>query len=95
MDPASPDTPLRRTDGVWSSAVQDRAVLYSWNDGKAIVLNATGATLWEALDSPRTRAELAGLLVERYPTLSADRARADVTAFVDRLVGESVLQPLS
>jgi hypothetical protein len=95
VDPASPDTPLRRTDGVWSSAVHDRAVLYSWNEGKAIVLNATGATLWEALESPRTLSELAALLIERFPTISAERARADVTAFVDRLLGESVLQPLS
>jgi hypothetical protein len=95
VDPASTDTPLRRTDGVWSSPVHDRAVLYSWDEGKAIVLNPTGAALWEALESPRTLAELATLLIERFPTLSAERARADVTAFVDRLLGESVLQPLS
>jgi hypothetical protein len=95
VDPASTEAQLRRTEGVWSSPVHDRAVLYSWDEGKAIVLNATGATLWEALESPRTSEELAALLIERFPTLSAERARADVTAFVDRLLGESVLQPLS
>lgn len=91
---SSPDAPLRRTDGVWSSAVHDRAVLYSWEEGKAIVLNATGATLWDALESPRTPGGLAALLIERFPSLSAERARADVAAFVDRLLGESVLQPV-
>ena len=94
MVPASADALLRRTEGVWSSSVRDRAVLYSWNEGKAIVLNPTGAALWAALDSPRTPLELAGLLIERFPTLSAERAHADVAAFVDRLLGESVLQPI-
>jgi hypothetical protein len=91
--PAPVDGPLRRTDGVWSSAVHDRAVLYSWGEGKAIVLNATGAALWEALESPRTPSELAELLVQRFPDLPLDRARADVAAFLDRLLTESVLQP--
>jgi len=89
------DGPVRRADGVWSSNVQDRAVLYSAPQSKAIVLNATGAALWDALESPRRPSELAELLVEHFPGLSTDRARADVTAFLDRLVRESVLQPES
>lgn len=68
-------------------------MLYHWDDGKAIVLNPTGAVLWEALEAPRTAAELAEILVGRFPGLSPDRARADVTAFLERLLSESVLQP--
>lgn len=90
-----PDAPVRRAEGIWSSNVQDRAVLYVSPQSKAIVLNATGAALWDALDSPRTPSELTELLVQRYPGLSADRARADVVAFLERLVRESVLQPQS
>jgi hypothetical protein len=93
--PGRPEGPLRRTDGVWSSPVHDRAVLYSQDEGKAIVLNPTGAVLWEALESPHTPSELAALLVQRFPDLSPDRALADVNAFLDRLLGESVLQPVS
>lgn len=93
--PGLVDGPLRRTDGVWSSAVHDRAVLYSGDEGKAIVLNPTGAALWEALESPRRPSELAALLVQRFPDLTADRARADVAAFLDRLLSESVLRPAS
>lgn len=98
MDPdrsAIVDGPVRRADGVWSSGVQDRAVLYSTPESKAIVLNVTGAILWEALESPRRPSELADLLIERFPDISADRARADVAAFLDRLVSENVLQPIS
>jgi hypothetical protein len=86
------DGPVRRADDVSSSGVQDRAVLYSSTQSKAIVLNATGATLWEALEAPRRPSELADLLVQRFPDLSPDRARADVAAFLDRLMGENVLR---
>ena len=86
---------LRRADGVWSRAVQDRAVLYSWDDGKAIVLNPTGSVLWEALESPRSASELADELVRRFPGLPVERARKDVEAFLERLRGESVVLPAS
>ena len=93
--PGRPDGSLRRTEGVWSSAVHDRAVLYHGDQGKAIVLNPTGAILWEALVSPRRPSELAALLIDLFPDLSPDRARADVAAFVDRLLGENVLQSVA
>jgi hypothetical protein len=93
--PGPPGGTVRRTEGVWSSAVHDRAVLYCQDDGKALILNPTGAVLWEALESPRTPSELAALLVQRFPDLPADRALTDVSAFLDRLLGESVLQPVS
>jgi len=86
------DGPVRRADDVWSSGVQDRAVLYSSTQSKAIVLNATGAALWEALEAPRRPSELADLLIQRFPHLSIERARNDVAAFLDRLVAENVLQ---
>ena len=86
---------LRRTEGVWSSPVQDRMVLYSSGDGKAIVLNGTGARLWEALESPCTPSELATVLMERFPRLPVERASADVAKFLERLIGESVLEPVS
>lgn len=72
--------------------MHDRAVLYSEELSKAVVLNATGAALWEALETPRRPPELAALLTDRFPGLSAGRAIRDVEAFVDRLLAERVLQ---
>ena len=83
-----------RTKGVWFSPVHDRAVLYSQDQGRAIVLNPTGAALWAVLDSPRSPSDLTAFLMDRFPDLSADRARADVDAFLDRLLAENVLQLL-
>lgn len=83
---------LRRAEGVWSKPVQDQAVLYHWDQGKAIVLNATGAALWEALETCSTASGLADILVARFPGLSPERARADVAVFLDRLQRESVIE---
>jgi hypothetical protein len=83
---------LRRTAGICSNPVHDRVVLYNSDDGKAIVLNATGARLWEALEAPRTPSELASLLRDRFPNLPVERATADVAAFLERLIDESVLE---
>lgn len=85
----------KRSEGVLSNPVQNRAVLYSQDQGRAIVLNPTGAALWEVLESPRSAAELTSFLMDRFPDLNADRARADVDAFLDRLLAENVLQSLS
>jgi hypothetical protein len=83
-----------RTEGIWSSRVHDRAILYSLDQGKAIILNATGAALWDALDAPRSPSDLAKVLIGRFPDLSAERAREDVDSFLDQLLSESVLQLL-
>jgi hypothetical protein len=88
----APDGALRRKDDVWSRPVGDRAVLYSWDAGKAIVLNTTGAVLWEALKTPRTAAELGDILVDRFPGLPVERARADAGAYLERLFEENLLR---
>lgn len=73
----------------------DRAVLYFWDEGKAIVLNPTGAVLWDALESPRTEPALCEILADRFPGLPAERARQDVAAFLARLVEENALRPVA
>lgn len=50
-----------------------------------ITLNATGAWIWERLETEQTVATLTAALVENYE-VEADRAREDVLAFVDRLI---------
>ena len=77
---------------MWSRSAGDRAILYSWDEGKSIVLNPTGAVLWESLESPRTASELVDVLVGRFPGLQTEHARVDVARFVERLVGEGVLR---
>ena len=49
-----------------------------------VVLNATGACVWEALAEERSVEELAALVAEQFE-VDGDRARADVQAFVDEI----------
>lgn len=49
-----------------------------------ITLNATGAYIWELLESEQTVQSLADALVARYQ-VSAEKASADVEAFLERL----------
>jgi len=49
-----------------------------------ITLNATGAYIWELLETEQTVQSLTDALVARYE-VSAERAQADVEAFLARL----------
>lgn len=49
-----------------------------------ITLNATGAYIWELLESEQTVQSLSDALVARYE-VSAEKAKADVEAFLARL----------
>ena len=49
-----------------------------------ITLNATGAYIWELLETEQTAETLTEALVARYE-VAEDRARADVEAFLNKL----------
>ena len=49
-----------------------------------VILNATGACLWEALAEERTPEELAAVVADRFD-VDLDRARADVQAFLEEI----------
>lgn len=49
-----------------------------------VTLNETGCFLWELLQDERTEDELVAALADNYDT-DADRARADVKAFLLKL----------
>lgn len=85
MDVPSGGPFTRSTDAV-ATPVGDRIVLYHNVSRTALVLNPTGGWIWSRLDAPRTQAELVADLRQRFPTLSADAASADVEAFIAQLL---------
>jgi len=52
--------------------------------------NATGTLIWSALANGASREQLAAMLVSRFG-IEADRAAADVDAFVDQLASRGLL----
>lgn len=68
-----------------STLAGDRAALYHRHTRTAVTLNRSGTVLWQAMDVPRTRAELGRVLQEQWPGLPDDTARADVAAFISEM----------
>jgi hypothetical protein len=57
-----------------------------------ILLNATGRRVWELLAEDADEDGLAALIAREF-AVNAERARADVRAFLDRLRGLGLLEP--
>jgi hypothetical protein len=82
----------RRADSVETSPVGDRVVLYEGRSRKAIVLNPTGAWLWQQLSTPRTADELSQQLQAQFPATDGAQIRADVESCLHDLVRQELLQ---
>ena len=82
---------FRRAEEVDASKVGDRVVLYQRHTKKALVLNPTGARVWESLSEPCMTSDLAERLVQDFSSLAPDQAAQDVTTYLTELVDEGVV----
>lgn len=80
--------------GVQLSRTGDRCVLFNEHTGTAIVLNPTGTILAELLENPRSEADLASELEDRFDGLSNAQATADTAAFLKQLQEHKMLDSL-
>ena len=76
---------FKQSGDVQSSVVGDRVVLFHRRTQKSIVLNPTGASLWNALATPATAADLAGRLLAAHADLTPGRAVSDIAAYLEQL----------
>jgi hypothetical protein len=81
---------LRQQDLTWHVAGEDIVVL-DLEGSVYLKVNGTGRVLWELLAEPRTEAELAGALVDRYGIEQA-LAVADVASFVADLRQRGIVE---
>ena len=82
---------LNRHDVDWRE-VDGEVIALRRSTAAYLGVNGSGALLWHALDGGADEASLAQLLVERY-AIPADAARTDVSAFVDQLRAQGLVQP--
>jgi hypothetical protein len=80
-----------RGSSIDASPVGDRVVLYDRNSRKAVVLNPTGAWLWQALSTPQTADELSQQLHARFPSTQAAQVKADVEICLRDLTKQQLL----
>ena len=64
---------------------EDGTMLVNPTTGGSVMVNSTGLTLWDFLETPRTVDELAAHLVENYRGISPEQAEQDAAAFVRSL----------
>lgn len=84
------ETTLRRTERAVHGDLPEETVLLDVDAGIAVRLNPTGAWIWEQLHEPRSVAELARGLAERFE-IDDGRATDDTIAFVREMLRRELL----
>jgi len=79
------DNVLSLTPGVVSRESDGELVVVLPEQGKYIVLNGTGADVFQSVDGERSLAEIAAALSERYD-VSLEQTQADVLTLAQKLL---------
>ena len=85
---------FQRSSRVSESRVGEKVILYHKSDKKAVVLNPTGAWVWEVITSPHTLDALSELLRGHYPELTQERAKQDLSTYLAELEGQKVIESI-
>ena len=73
------------TAGLETAPIQDGAVLYNLKTGKFVMLNASAASIWSALNSPKSEIELASRLRSVFPDAVTRDIDQEVAAALETL----------
>lgn len=74
---------VRNQDAVWTE-LGDQVFVLSVANGRYYEFTGIGSFIWQALDEPKERAELAAQILERY-AVSPEQCEADLERFVGSL----------
>ena len=73
-----------------SSQLDGEVVLLDINTGDYFKIDPVGSRIWELLEEPTTLSSLCKTLTAEFD-ISAERCRADVTTFIEKLVSLSLV----
>jgi SynChlorMet cassette radical SAM/SPASM protein ScmE len=85
MSPADPTVFWSRRPQVSVCREGDNAILFDPDAGREKVINASGRTIWDAMDGRARTEDLAAALARRFDILLTDEIRSDAAAFADEL----------
>lgn len=91
MPPPGDAPRYRHADGMTWDDADERAVILDAGGSTLITLNPVGTAIWHQLGEARDVATLTDQLASSFPDVERDQLHADVTSFVDELVGEGLL----
>lgn len=84
----------RHSDNIEWKQFDEESVLLNTATGAYFRLNRVGSFIWPLLDGDLDQEEIVRKVI-RYFDVSAARARQDVTAFVEELLAEKLITPVS
>ena len=90
MSGAEAERPTPAPNTVFARLGDHGAVVYDHARSKAILLDATGAEIWQQLDGQSTAAEIVSTLAPHFAA-DATTIAADVNALLDELVASGFL----
>ena len=85
------DALFRRSTEVDVSTVGERVILFERATKRAIVLNPTGAQMWQLLETPRSATQLGAALGAQFPDVNAARIAADVEAYLSEMLDQKLI----
>ena len=77
-----------------TSTVGERVVVFERASKSAIVLNPTGAQLWNLLETPRSPAQLNEALQRQFPDVEAAQLQSDIENYLRELLEQKLIAPL-
>lgn len=85
MTSSRPDATFVRRPDLHAVEMDGELVMMGQEQGKYFGMRDVAATIWKALDEPRTLADLVDLVSAEY-TVEPETCRGDIVAFLDELL---------
>jgi hypothetical protein len=68
------------------------AAVFNPDTDDMAIINPTGLVIWDFLDSPRTAAQVAAHLIEKFRGVSLEQATGDAEGFLESLLPDFILE---
>ncbi len=81
----------RRNAQTDTSTVGERVIVFERASKSAIVLNPTGAQIWQLLETPQSVAQLNDALQQQFPDVEASQLRGDVETYLQELLDQKLI----
>ena len=81
----------RRNAQTDTSTVGERVIVFERASKSAIVLNPTGAQIWQRLETPQTAAQLLQPLQAQFPDIEAAQLQRDIEAYLNELIEQKLV----
>lgn len=85
------ETVYQRNAQTDTSVVGERVIVFERDSKSAIVLNPTGAHIWNLLETPRSVAQLNEALQQQFPDVEATQLQSDVEAYLRELLDQKLV----